>query len=93
LVRKWSRRVAYPREDDVQPDPELLQDVRSLREGLWRMAQDAHEALQVMDRRIEAEDLDGEAEAGELRRALERMQSLSLELSEELDAYQQRYAS
>ena len=76
----------------MQSDPELLQDARSLREGLWRIAQDAQEALELMDRRIEAEDLDGESEAGELRRALERMQSLSLELSEQLDAYQNKHA-
>ena len=55
------------REDHVQPDSELLQDARSLREGLWQMAQDANEALELLDSRIDAEDLDGESEAGELR--------------------------
>jgi hypothetical protein len=36
--------------------------------------------------------LDGRADAVEVREALERLQTLSLEVSEELDAYQQRYA-
>jgi hypothetical protein len=46
----------------------------------------------VLDARIEDEDLDGRTEAVEVREALERLQVLSLEVSEELDAYQQRYA-
>jgi hypothetical protein len=35
--------------------------------------------------------LDGQAEAVEVREALERLQTLSLEVSEQLDAYQQRH--
>jgi hypothetical protein len=35
--------------------------------------------------------LDGETEAVELREALERVQAIRLEISEELDAYQQRH--
>jgi hypothetical protein len=54
-----------------------------------RLAQDAAEAL---DARIEGEDLDGLAEAIEVREALERVQNLSLDVSEELDAYQGRHA-
>jgi hypothetical protein len=54
--------------------------------GLWRMAQLAQDAAESLDVRIEEEDLDGLAEA------VERLQALSLEVSEELDAYQQRYA-
>jgi hypothetical protein len=38
------------------------------------------------------EDLAGMAEAVEVREALERLQALSLEVSEELDAYQDRHA-
>jgi hypothetical protein len=78
----------------VEADRELmLEDARSIREGMWRMAQLAQDAAETLDARIEDEDLDGLAEAVEVREALERTQSLSLELSEELDAYQQRYAS
>jgi hypothetical protein len=51
---------------------------------LVRYASDAAEALEA---RIEEEDLDGATEAEELREALERVQNLSLEISEELDAY------
>ncbi len=51
--------------------------------------QDAAESL---DGRIEDEDLSGIEEAVEVRAALARPQALSVEISEELDAYQQRYA-
>ncbi len=72
----------------MEPDSELrLEDVRSIREGLRRMARIAKNAAEALDSRIEDEDLDGLAEAVEVREALERVQSLSLELSEELDAY------
>jgi hypothetical protein len=93
-VRKWSRCVACPREKGVESERELiLEDARSIREGLWRMAQLAQDAAESLDVRIEDEDLDGQAEVVEVREALERLQALSLEVSEELDAYQQRYAS
>ena len=54
-----------------------------------RYAVDATEALEA---RIEPHELDGKSEAVELREALETVQNLSLELSEELDAYQDRHA-
>jgi hypothetical protein len=75
----------------VQPDPELLEDIRSIREGLWRMVQLAQEAAETLDSSIEDEALDGGTEAVEVREALERLQALSLEISEELDAYQDRH--
>jgi len=46
---------------------------------------------EALDARVE-ENLDGRVEAEELREALERVQSLSLEVREEPDAYQQRHA-
>ncbi len=52
----------------------------------------AQEAAEALDSRIEDEDLDGLVEAVEVRKILERMQTLSVELSEELDAYQDRHA-
>jgi phosphate uptake regulator len=77
----------------VEPDRELiLEDARSIREGLWRMAQLVQDAAESLDARIENEDLDGATEATELREALERVQDLSLEISEELVAYQGRHA-
>ena len=66
---------------------------RSLDPGrAGRIAQLAQDAAESLDVRIEDEDLDGQAEVVEVREALERLQALSLEVSEELDAYQQRYA-
>ena len=38
------------------------------------------------------EELDGQAEAVEVREALERLQALSLEVSEEIDAYQNKHS-
>ena len=55
------------------------------------MVRYAQEAAESLDARIEEENLDGQAEAVEVREALERMQGLSLELSEEVDAYQDRH--
>jgi hypothetical protein len=77
----------------VEADRELrLEDARSIREGLWRMAELAQDAAEALDARIEEENLNGRTEAVEVRVALERMQTLSLEVSEELDAYQDRHA-
>ena len=77
----------------MESDHELiLEDARSIGEGLWRMAQLAQDAAEKLDARIDNEDLDGRTAAAEVRDALERVQSLSLEVSEELDAYRNRYA-
>src|SRR5215216_2617175 len=92
-VRKWSQCVACPREEGVGSERELiLEDARSIREGLWRMAQLAQDAAEALAERIEDEILDGRAEAVEVRETLERLHALSLEVSEELDAYQDRHA-
>jgi hypothetical protein len=77
----------------VQPDPELiLEDATSIREAMRRMVRYTSEATEGLDHRIEAGSLDVRTEAEELREALERVQALSLEVSEELDAYQDRHA-
>jgi hypothetical protein len=76
----------------VEPNRELiLEDTCSISEALWRMAQHAQEAAQALGSRIEDENLDGQAEAEEVREGLERLQALSLEVSNELEAYQNRY--
>jgi hypothetical protein len=76
----------------VESDRELiLEDARSIRERLWRLARLAQDAAEAMDSRIEDEDLDGREEAVEVREALERLQAISLEVSEELEAYQERH--
>jgi hypothetical protein len=77
----------------VEADRELiLEDARSIQERLWRMARYAQDAAASLGARIEGEDLNGMAEAVEVRETLERLQALSLEVSEEIDAYQQRHA-
>jgi hypothetical protein len=79
--------------EGVDSDHDLmLEDTRSILVGLLRMARLAQGAAEALDGRIEDEDLDGMAEAVEVREAVERVQTLSLEVSEELDAYQQRHA-
>jgi hypothetical protein len=77
----------------VEPEPELiLEDAASLRDAMRRLVRYASEATEALDARIEDEDLDGATEAEELREALKRVQNLGLEISEELDAYQDRHA-
>jgi hypothetical protein len=77
----------------VEADRDLiLEDARSIGQGLWRLAHLAQDAAESLDGRIEDEDLIGMAEAIEVREALERLQALSIEVSEELDAYQTRHA-
>jgi hypothetical protein len=70
----------------------ILEDARSISERLRRMSRLAQDAAESSDARIEDEDLEGMAEAVEVREALERLQALSIEVSEELDAYQNRHA-
>jgi hypothetical protein len=55
---------------------------------MGKLTRDASESL---DARIESEDLDGRMKAVEVREALEQVQSTSLEVSEKLDAYQNRH--
>ena len=84
----------YPRGGEgVDPERELmLEDARSIREGLWRMGRLAQETAELLDARIEDENLSVMEEAIEVREALERLQALSIEVSEEIDAYQKRHA-
>jgi hypothetical protein len=79
--------------ESLDSERELIpENARSLREGLWRIARLTQDAAETLDSRIDDEDLDGRAEAVEVREVLERLQALSLEVSEELDTYQKRYA-
>jgi hypothetical protein len=41
----------------------MLEDARSIRDGLWRIAQLAQDAAETPDARIQEEDLDGRAVA------------------------------
>jgi hypothetical protein len=77
----------------VEPDRDLiLEDARSIREGLWRMARLAQNAAEAMDSRSEDEELNGQAEAVEGHESVGRRQAVSPAVSEELDAYQERHA-
>ena len=50
----------------MQPNPELmLDDARSIRQGLWQIARLAQDAAETLDARIEDEVLDGKMEAVE----------------------------
>jgi hypothetical protein len=77
----------------VEPERELiLEDATSLRDAMRSLTRYAVDATEALVARIEVEDLDGKTEVEELREAVERVQNLSLEVSEELDAYQDRHA-
>ncbi len=76
----------------MQPNPRQLEDISSIRDAVMRMGHIALLAVKVLDAKIENEDLDGKSEATETRTILEQVQNLSLELSKELDAYQDRYS-
>ena len=56
----------------MEADRELiLEDARTIRDAMWRIAQLAQDAAETLDARLEDEDLDGRAEAAEVREALE----------------------
>jgi hypothetical protein len=51
----------------------ILEDARSISEGLWRITRLVQSAADALDGWIEDEDLDGLSEAAEVREVLERM--------------------
>ena len=76
----------------MYPDPQRLEDITSIRDAMRQIGQEADAVVELLDVRIEDEHLDGRTEAEDVRSVLELIQNLSLEVSEELDAYQQRHA-
>jgi hypothetical protein len=61
----------------VQADGEpILEEARSISNGLWHMVGLAHNAAETLESRVEYEDLDGLAEVVEVREVLERLQTL-----------------
>ena len=77
----------------MEPEAALiLEDATSIRDAMRRLERYASDATEALESRIQDEDLDGATEAEELREALERVQSLSLEISEEIVGYQDRHA-
>ena len=77
----------------MQSDPRQLEDISSIRDAVIRMGQTAMLAVKLLDAKIEDKGLDGRSEATETRKVLEEIQNLSLEISEELDAYQELYSN
>jgi hypothetical protein len=77
----------------MEADRELiLEDARSISEKLWLMARYAQDAAESLEATIATETLDGQTEAEELQGTLERVQTLGLEISEEIDAYQNKHS-
>jgi hypothetical protein len=76
----------------MYPDPQRLEDISSIRDAMRQISQEAEAVVELLDMRIEDEDLEGRTEAEDVRSVLELIQNLSLEVSEELDAYQERHA-
>ncbi|MDP8925564.1 MAG: hypothetical protein M3M97_01355 [Actinomycetota bacterium] len=76
----------------MYPDPQRLEDITSIRDAMRQISQEADAIVELLDVRIEDEHLDGRTEAEDVRTVLELIQNLSLEVSEELNAYQQRHA-
>jgi hypothetical protein len=57
-----------------------------------QISQEASVAVDLLDTKIEDERLNGRTEVVDIRTILELVQALSLEVSEELDTYQERHA-
>ncbi len=79
------------KEQTVCPDHQRLKNLSSIRDAMRQISQEASVAVDLLDAKIEDERLDGRTEAEEVRTILELIQNLSLEVSEELDAYQERH--
>ncbi len=77
----------------MYPDPQRLEDMTSIRDAMRQISQEAEAVVELLDTRRESEHLDGRTEAEDVRSVLELIQNLSLEVSEELDAYQKRHAT
>ena len=73
-------------------DPQRLEDINSIRDAMRQISQEASVAVDLVDAKIEDERLDGRTEAEYVRTILELIQTLSLEASEKLDAYQERHS-
>ena len=77
----------------MQPNPQRLEDISSIRDAMRQISLEAQAVVELLDTRIENEHLDGSTEAEDVRTVLELIQNLSLEVSEELDACQERHAT
>jgi len=76
----------------MYPDHQRLEDASNIRDAMRHISQEASVAVDLLEAKIEDERLDGRTEAEEVRTILELIQNLSLEVSEQLDAYHGRHA-
>jgi hypothetical protein len=76
----------------MHPDPQRLEDISSIRDAMRQISLESQAVVELLDARIEGEHLDGGTEAEDVRSVLELIQSLTLEVSEDLDVYQRRYS-
>ena len=76
----------------MYPDPQRLEDISRIRDAMRQISQEASVAVDLLDTKIEDERLNGRTEVVDIRTILELVQALSLEVSEELDTYQERHA-
>ncbi len=76
----------------MYPDPQRLEDIGSIRDALRQISQEAQVAVDLLDAKIEDGRLDGRTEAEDVRAILDLIQNLGLEVSEELDSYQERHS-
>ena len=76
----------------MHPDPQRLQDISSIRDAMRQISLESQAVVELLDVRLENEHLDPRTEAEDVRTVLELIQALTLEASEELDAYQERYS-
>jgi hypothetical protein len=77
----------------VRPDPQRLEDISTIRDAMRQISQESSVAVDLLDAKIEDERLDSRTEAVEMRTILELIQTLALEVGEELDDYQERHAT
>jgi hypothetical protein len=92
FYRIQSRKCASLKERAMELDPRRLEDIGAIRDAMRQISQEASVAVDLLDAKIEDERLDGRTEAEEVRIILELIQSLSLEVSEKVDAYQERHS-
>jgi hypothetical protein len=77
----------------LYPDPQRFEDITSIRDAMRQISQEEQAVVELLDVRIEDEHLDGRTEAEDVRSVLEVIQNLTLEVSEDIDAYQERHAT
>ncbi len=76
----------------MYPNPQRLEDITSIRDAMRHISQEPQAVVELLDMRIDNEHLDETTEAEDVRSVLQVIQNLTLEVSEEIDAYQERHS-